>query len=220
MGFEPKANWLKVSCSTAELYTLTILWQGQDSNLHLRVMSPMTFHLVYPWKGMDLNHRTYIGTDLQSAAFDHSATFPLILKFDHNRLEADLNHHRKVCNLPHCQLCYLVIPMLTTGLEPVTYIRSRFWVYRVYQFHQVSNILNNRLEWTWTTDHTLIKRALYRWATSLFILSLYNYISGHSRIWLGSSGKFIGMIGFEPMASWAQDRRATKLRHIPFNENL
>ena len=24
------------------------LWQGQDSNLHPRVMSPMTFHLVHP----------------------------------------------------------------------------------------------------------------------------------------------------------------------------
>ena len=30
------------------------------------------------WAGMDSNHRTQMRTDLQSAAFSHSATYPKI----------------------------------------------------------------------------------------------------------------------------------------------
>ena len=30
------------------------------------------------WAGMDSNHRTHTRTDLQSAAFSHSATYPYI----------------------------------------------------------------------------------------------------------------------------------------------
>ena len=31
------------------------------------------------WAGMDSNHRTQMRTDLQSAAFSHSATYPNIV---------------------------------------------------------------------------------------------------------------------------------------------
>ena len=33
-------------------------------------------NLLYWWAGMDSNHRTQMRTDLQSAAFSHSATYP------------------------------------------------------------------------------------------------------------------------------------------------
>ena len=35
--------------------------------------------LLYWWAGMDSNHRTHMRTDLQSAAFSHSATYPLFI---------------------------------------------------------------------------------------------------------------------------------------------
>ena len=73
--------------------TLKKLLKNTVHHLHKQKRDISVSFLI--WAGVDSNHRTLTGTDLQSVAFSHSATYPYLIvissPFVKNCLRRDLN---------------------------------------------------------------------------------------------------------------------------------
>ena len=67
--FYPRFGWLQTSSKLGSFLFESII----------NIRKSIAFAMLFWWAGMDSNHRTRMRTDLQSAAFSHSATYPYLV---------------------------------------------------------------------------------------------------------------------------------------------